>query len=169
MEIKLMKDFRLSPHFTFFEMTHTNHRNFFDENRNVFDDVIKLGSGAALCSMILEPIREHFEKPIIINSGYRCKGLNTSINGSRTSQHLRFEAADFYVPGVKLEKVFEWIYTSSDLRFGQVILEGFSKGRPTWIHISLGAPWRSEEKCGQVYTWNSQDGYKLIKTVKWWK
>jgi len=92
--------------------------------------------------------------------------LNTAIGGSKTSQHLKFEAADFYIPGVELESIFEWVHDSSDIRFGQMILEGVSRGRPTWIHISLGAPWRSESRSGQVFTWNSHDGYKLIKTVK---
>lgn len=164
-----MQNFKLSPHFSFFEMTQTTHRKYLDKNREVFKDTLKLAKGAALCSMALEPIREHFASPVIINSGYRCKELNTAIGGSKTSQHLEFEAADFYVVGHKLEDVFEWIHTDSGIRFGQVILEGISSGKPTWIHLSLGAPWRAQEKCGQVYTWNAADGYKLIKIVEWWK
>jgi zinc D-Ala-D-Ala carboxypeptidase len=164
-----MKNFKLSPHFTFFEMTHTNHRKYLDENRNVINDELKMAKGAALCSMILEPIRSHFNTPVLVNSGYRCPRLNTAIGGAKTSQHKDFEAADIKLVGVGVKEVFEWVYKESNIRFGQMILEGYSKGNPTWVHISLGYPWREQDKCGQVLTWNEEDGYKLVTQVKWWE
>ena len=38
--------------------------------------------------------------------------------------------------------------TESDIPFGQCILE--QPPGKEWVHISLGAPYRAKEKCGQV-------------------
>jgi len=38
-----------------------------------------------LITYILDPLREAYGKPIIINSGYRCLELNKLIKGSKTS------------------------------------------------------------------------------------
>ena len=42
-----------------------------------------------LCESVLQPIRNHFMKPMIISSGYRCEELNTKIGGSKRSQHVK--------------------------------------------------------------------------------
>ena len=44
---------------------------------------------------ILDMIRIHIGKPIIINSGYRCEKLNEKVNGVRNSMHTKGLAADF--------------------------------------------------------------------------
>ena len=36
----------------------------------------------------LQKIRDHFGKPITINSGYRCKMHNKNVGGVSNSQHL---------------------------------------------------------------------------------
>lgn len=43
---------------------------------------------------LLQPARDEFGKVIKINSGYRCPELNREIGGSKTSQHLKGQAAD---------------------------------------------------------------------------
>jgi hypothetical protein len=143
----------LSKHFTFMEMTRTDHRKYLDDNRKPSEDVLQ--SGISLCETILEPIRVHFNKPVVIHSGYRGPELNKAIGGSKFSQHMKFEAADFHVSGVDLEEVFNWIWKESDIKWGQLILEGWSVGSPSWIHISLGSPWRDEKKCQQVLTFEA--------------
>lgn len=50
---------------------------------------------------LLENIREHFEKPVHINSGYRTESWNDAVGGRRYSQHLAGEAADIWVKDVK--------------------------------------------------------------------
>ena len=35
----------------------------------------------------LEEIREGYNKPIVISSGYRCPELNKAVGGSKTSDH----------------------------------------------------------------------------------
>lgn len=46
-------------------------------------------------------------KPIIINSGYRCPTYNKRVGGVPKSQHLYGTAADISVKGVKPSKVAE--------------------------------------------------------------
>ena len=47
-----------------------------------------------LVEYILDPLREKYGKPIIVNSGYRSQALNKAVNGSKTSQHMKGLAAD---------------------------------------------------------------------------
>ena len=48
----------------------------------------------ALVDNVLDPLREWYGKPITVNSGYRCPELNVAVKGSKTSQHMKGEAAD---------------------------------------------------------------------------
>lgn len=54
---------------------------------------------------LLEAIREHFGRPVLINSGYRTPAHNRRSGGSPNSQHLAGMAADIRVPGVDVEEV----------------------------------------------------------------
>ena len=57
----------------------------------------------ALAVNVLQPIRSHFDKPLIISSGFRCAQLCVEIGSKITSQHVADEeaaAADFEIPGV---------------------------------------------------------------------
>ena len=84
-----------------------------------------------LCEKVLEPVREHFDKPVRISSGYRSPALNRAIGGSPTSQHSKGEAADFTIPGVPNREVLEWMH--KNLSYDQLIDE-FNPGG--WIHVS---------------------------------
>jgi hypothetical protein len=55
-----------------------------------------------------------------------------------------------------------WIVVESGLSYGQVILEGHTAGEPTWIHLSLGSPWRLGSSCMQalVFDGKSYHPYK---------
>lgn len=44
---------------------------------------------------ILDMVRVHMEKPILVNSGYRCKRLNEMVGGVQNSMHTKGLAADF--------------------------------------------------------------------------
>lgn len=48
----------------------------------------------------LQQIRDHFGKPVIINSAYRTPAYNASIGGSSRSQHCMGTAADICIKGV---------------------------------------------------------------------
>lgn len=140
----------MSEHFSFYEMTMTMHRKYLELNREAVGDNSLMAAGIELCKTLLEPIREHYQSPVIVHSGYRCSLLNLAVGGSEFSQHQHFQAADFHIIGVTLVDIFDWIYKESDLEFGQLILEGWVVGLPTWIHISLGKPFRKEQRCGEV-------------------
>ena len=49
---------------------------------------------------VLQKIRNHFGKPITINSGYRTVTKNKAVDGATYSQHLYGMAADITVKGV---------------------------------------------------------------------
>lgn len=57
---------------------------------------------------ILENIRNHFNKPIIITSGCRCYRHNILVGGVSNSKHLYGKAADFVVKGVPTYKVLNY-------------------------------------------------------------
>ena len=54
---------------------------------------------------LLQKIRDHFGKPITINSAYRNATYNKKIGGVSNSQHVYGTAADIVVQGVKPEEV----------------------------------------------------------------
>ena len=153
---------RLTPHFTLEELAVTNHRHYVAENMARASE--HLDSLRAVAAM-LEAVRAHFGAPVIVHSGYRCPELNAAIGGSPTSQHQKGEAADFHVSGVANMDTWRWIWKESGLHFGQLIAEGHAAGKPTWIHLSLGAPWRSPTRCGEVMTWDATHGYHIVGRV----
>jgi uncharacterized protein YcbK (DUF882 family) len=53
----------------------------------------------------LEVLREHFQKPITINSGYRSPKWNAKVGGAENSQHLLGKAADIVIDGVSPDEV----------------------------------------------------------------
>jgi hypothetical protein len=139
----------MSAHFTLAELTRTS-----SGVANV-PNAAETKALEALCSSLLEPVRSKFG-PVSIHSGYRSKAVNEAIGGSKTSQHMRGEAADFHCAAAKLEDVMRWIVTESGLAYGQVILEGHTAGNPTWIHLSLGAPYRLGSSCMQALTFDGK-------------
>ena len=46
---------------------------------------------------IIEYVRMHFDKPVVINSACRCEKHNAAVGGSKNSQHLRGRAVDIRV------------------------------------------------------------------------
>ena len=140
---------KLSPHFTLAELTRTTSGLY---NGPTIDKIQAL---TALCATLLEPVRNRFG-PVSIHSGFRSAAVNAAIGGSKTSQHMKGEAADFHCPGATLEHVMRWIVVESGLSYGQVILEGHTAGEPTWIHLSLGSPWRLGSACMQALTFDGK-------------
>lgn len=55
--------------------------------------------------VLLQAIREHFGKAVVITSGYRTGTHNTAVGGAKSSQHLYGRAADIQVQGVSVEAV----------------------------------------------------------------
>ncbi len=53
----------------------------------------------------LQVIRDHFQKPIIIISGYRSPARNEIVGGAKKSQHMEAKAADIKIAGIPTEEV----------------------------------------------------------------
>ena len=98
-----------------------------------------------LVDHVLQPVRSHFARPVIITSGFRSKKLNSAIGGSATSHHMRGMAADFEIPGVANGQIAAWIQES--LPFTQLILEFYTPGVPDsgWVHVAYDAQDLKEE------------------------
>ena len=89
-----------------------------------------------LAETVLQPVREHFGKPVAISSGYRSPALCEAIGSSSKSQHAKGEAADFEIHGVDNKELATWI--SKNTSFDQLILEFYVPGDPNsgWVHCS---------------------------------
>ena len=90
-----------------------------------------------VCEKILEPVRNHFQKPVRINSGYRGPALNSAVGGSSKSQHCNGEAVDFEIDGLANPELAKWVAANCD--FDQIILEFYDpKEGPNsgWVHAS---------------------------------
>ena len=83
----------------------------------------------SLCEHILQPIRDKVEKPVEINSGYRCLELNKKVGGVPTSQHVMGCACDFKIDGMTSYEIAE-VVLELNLPFDQLILY------PTFVHVS---------------------------------
>ena len=95
----------------------------------------------ALCVNVLQPIRSHFDAPVMISSGYRSGELCIAIGSKPTSQHAEGKAADIEVVGVDNKELAQWI--KDNLEYDQLILEFYKDGEPDsgWVHVS----WNSGE------------------------
>jgi uncharacterized protein YcbK (DUF882 family) len=116
----------------------------------------------ALATHVLQPIRSHFDRPLIISSGFRCAELCIAINSSVNSQHTASDesaAADFEVPGVDNYELAKWIKANLDVDQG--ILEFYTSGEPTsgWIHCSYSRN-SNRNQWLHAYKENKQTKYK---------
>ena len=90
-----------------------------------------------LAETILQPIRDAWKAPIIVNSAYRSEAVNKAVGGVKTSQHRLGEAADITLgTKEKNKKLFNFIVklmNQNKIYVGQLIDEY----NYSWIHVSL--------------------------------
>lgn len=100
-------------------------------------------------------------KPIKINSWFRCLELNLRLGSKPTSQHPKGEAVDFVCPsfGTPLQIVQHLASLADILEFNQLILEH------TWVHISFNSDPTIKNK-QQVLTLLSNGSYAAGITDK---
>jgi putative chitinase len=116
----------LSEHFTFEELTITDHREF-DNIPNVeeTENLIRLAE-------FLEQVKEVLGgKPIMVNSAFRSEAVNNAVGSRNTSQHRIGCAADIRVPGMTPDEVVKAVIASG-IGYDQIIRE-FDR----WTHISV--------------------------------
>ena len=89
---------------------------------------------------VLQPIRDKYKHPITITSGFRNQRVNQMVGGSKTSQHMKGEAADIQCTATSKAYLFNLIrkmIENKEIEVGQLIWEYGSKKEPNWIHVSL--------------------------------
>lgn len=125
---------KLSKHFSLEEMTVTTTGIANQPTSKAILDKLR-----DVCENVLEPVRDHFGKSIVVHSGYRSPAVNTAVKGAASSQHCKGEAVDFHVQGFSVLEVAQWI-ADSDIDYDQLILENYVAGRPSsgWVHCSFG-------------------------------
>lgn len=75
---------------------------------------------------ILQAIRSHFGKPVVINSAYRTPEYNKKVGGATQSQHLYGIAADIAISGVSPKDVAAFAENLLSGRGGIGIYSGFT-------------------------------------------
>ena len=109
------------------------------ENR---PDYVQRAALEALVHNILDPLREAYGRPIVVNSGFRCKKLNSIVGGAAASQHCKGEAADIRTLENTREgnyRLFQLIQ-KLNLPFDQLIDEH----NYAWVHVSFSSRHRRQ-------------------------
>ena len=116
---------RLTKNFTLTELTKTNTGLPNEPNCE------EVGRLRELCEKVLQPLRDLYGNPIIVNSGFRSQEVNRKVGGVPNSQHRYGEAVDI-TGGNKKENEVLFNLIFFNLEFDQLIDErDFS-----WIHVS---------------------------------
>jgi len=90
-----------------------------------------------IATHVFQPLRDHFDVPIAVSSGFRSKELNKAVGGSKTSEHMVGRALDLDADihgGVTNKEIFEFI--KKNLEFNQLIWEFGDDENPEWVHVS---------------------------------
>ncbi len=151
---------RLSKNLTLSEVTKSNTAI----KKNIPNQPTKqhLQNLTVLAQKVFQPIRDYFDKPIYISSGYRSKELNKYIGGASRSQHSKGEAIDIdndFRNSVTNKEIFDYI--KDNLDFDQLIWEFGHE--PKWLHVSYKSKKDNRrqvlvtKKRGKYFTWEDCD------------
>jgi len=133
-----MKNFNITKHFTYHELTNTrDHPELLQKNREYFAVEPYLSRLEIAAEYLLENIRECIDAPLMVNNGGRCPELNAAVGGVDTSQH-RFElpgagAFDIWTPAMGVEDLSKIILTKSSVQWYQLRVYPGHK----FIHIGM--------------------------------
>ena len=97
---------------------------------------VEIANLKTLCEKVLQPVRDHFQRGVKVNSGFRHPEVNAKVGGSKTSDHCKGQAADIEIPGIANADLAVWIMDNLD--YTQLILEFYTPGVPDsgWVHVS---------------------------------
>ncbi len=115
-----------------------------------------------LATHILQPVRDHFGKPLIITSGYRSPELCLKIGSTTTSQHTKGQAADFELNGIANKDLSDWIHQNLD--YDQLILEFWKPEEPNsgWVHCSYKGQGLNRKQYLRAITENGKTKYETM-------
>ena len=113
-----------------------------------------------LATNILQPVRDHFGKPLIITSGYRSPELCLKIGSTTTSQHTKGQAADFEIGGIANKDLSDWIHQNLD--YDQLILEFWKPedANSGWVHCSFKGEGLNRKQYLRAFTENGKTKYE---------
>jgi len=149
----------ISKHISYKEATHSN-----TATRRGIDNTpgkTELAAMKLVAEKVFQPAREHFNKPIKINSFFRSATLNKRIGGSTTSQHCKGEAIDLDAVGFTNKELYEYI--KENLVFDQLIWEFGTDNEPDWVHVSYTA---NRENRGEILQAKKQKGKTIYVKLK---
>jgi hypothetical protein len=116
-----------------------------------------------LAENVFEPIREHFNAPIHISSGYRSAALNKKIGGSLTSQHCSGEAIDIDMDGTAITNAQVFNYIKDNLNFDQLIWEFGTTSNPDWVHVSYESTGKQRKQVLKAFKQAGKTSYAPYK------
>ena len=123
---------RLSQHFTLGELCKTKMGIENEPNEAQVENLKRV------CQW-LEELRRRWDKPIIINSGYRSPQVNRAVGGAANSNHLTGCAVDIRCLGV--EQALRYATTLLDISdeskedFDELLIEKSAKS--IWVHFAV--------------------------------
>jgi len=125
---------QLSPNFTAYELYKSETADRLGIDNTPSPEI--LDRLALVAGNVLERVRTHYNRPVKVNSGYRCLEVNRAIGSKDSSQHTQGYAVDFEVPGIDNRDLAIWCRDNLD--YDQLILEFYTPGTPDsgWCHIS---------------------------------
>lgn len=125
---------QLSKNFQLLDLTHSIKAH--ELGISNYPNLLQIKRMGSLCDIILEPVFRHYGKKPNILSGFRCLELNQAVGGDPLSQHLKGEAIDCTVDGIRNDEL--WHFVVNNLSFDQCIAEKLMTAAPFsgWIHIS---------------------------------
>ena len=111
---------------------------------------------------VFVPTREFLDRPIGINSFFRCPELNKAIGGSTRSQHCKGQAMDLDVtyghnPNAKI-----FNYIKDNLDFDQLIWEFGDDENPDWVHVSYVGKLSNRNRCLRAIRKDGKVHYEVI-------
>jgi hypothetical protein len=114
----------------------------------------------SLATNILQPVRDHYDLPLIITSGYRSPELCVKIGSAITSQHTKGQAADFEIYGIANKDLSDWIH--ENLNYDQLILEFWKPEEPNsgWVHCSYKDNELNRKQYLRAFTENGRTKYE---------
>ncbi len=134
----MIKDFKISEHFTFFELTNSkDHPELLSANREHFSVQPFIDRLTVACEYLLETMRDDLNIPIYVLSGGRCPELNTAVGGVPNSQHLfgnlNDGAFDIHTPAMSITELGNYIADQSSLCWHQLRIYV----KQNFIHIGM--------------------------------
>jgi len=122
----------------------------------------------AIAKKVFQPIRDHFDVPIGVTSGFRSERLNSKIGGSsRTSQHCKGQALDIdahVYGGVTNAELFH--YVKDHLVFDQLIWEFGNDEEPAWIHVSYKKKGKNRNQVLTAKRDRSKIAYAIYRDIQ---